>query len=328
MPQDHIITMPSMRHDRIAEHAPLAPLPALGPMEVRRGWSALRRNWSGLAANGVALAILAVAVLSLRSLSLRDLWATVPTQPLFWLCLIGFYLAGPVAEWVIYRRIWSIPAAGIVPLLRKQVVNELVLGYSGEVYFYSWARRHAALTGSPFGAIKDVAILSAMVGNAATLLLVALAAPVIVPFMDQQAFGLETGILGWSFAFVIVTTVVPLLVGKRIFSLASDDRWFIAAVHFVRTVVMIGLTALLWHLALPHQPLVWWLLLSVWRQLLSRLPFLPNKDVVFAAAAVFMIGPEPTIIALIAMMAGVLLVAHLVVGLALVAAHIITQDAP
>jgi hypothetical protein len=320
MLQNFATTMSSLRRHPTTKRRTKAQL------ALRDRWAAVRRNWTSIAANGLTLAILAVALLSLRTMSLADLWATVPTQPQFWLCLTLFYFAGPAAEWLIYRRIWSIPATGIVPLLRKQVANELVLGYSGEVYFYSWARRHAALTGSPFGAIKDVAILSAMVGNVVTLALVALAAPIIVPFIDQQSFGLETSMLGWSFAVVILTTVVPMILGRRIFSLRIGDRWFISGVHLARTIIMIGLTAVLWHLALPHQPIIWWLILSVWRQLLSRLPFLPNKDVVFAAVAVFIIGPEPTIIALMTMMAGVLLAAHLIVGLGLVAAHIFTKD--
>ncbi len=310
---------------RAAPPALTAEKPSMPLLSIRAGWAIVRRNWSAIAAHAVTIAILTAAILSFRSMSFAALWAHVPVKPLFWLGLVTYFLAGPFAEWIIYRRLWSIPATGIAPLLRKQVVNELVLGYSGEVYFYSWARRHAALTGSPFGAIKDVAILSAIVGNVTTLALVAIAAPVIVPFMDQQSFGIETGLLGWSFACVVVTTLAPMLFGRRVFSLARGDRWFIAGVHLARTIVMVALTALLWHLVLPHQPIVWWLMLSVWRQLLSRLPFLPNRDVVFAAAAVFMIGPEPAIVALMTMMAGVLVLMHLVVGLGLVGIHVIKR---
>jgi hypothetical protein len=36
---------------------------------------------------------------------------------------------------VIYRRLWHIPASGIAALLRKQVSNELLMSYLGEVQF-------------------------------------------------------------------------------------------------------------------------------------------------------------------------------------------------
>jgi hypothetical protein len=61
-----------------------------------------------------------------------------------------------------------------------------------------------------------------------------------------------------------------------------------------------------------------WVLLSAMRMLLSRLPFLPNKDVVFAALAVFMIGQDAEVGALMAMMASLLLATHLGLGLLLV----------
>ena len=48
-----------------------------------------------------------------------------------------------------------------------------------------------------------------------------------------------------------------------------------------RIAATIGLSALLWHLILPSVALGWWLLLATLRQLVSRLPLVPNKDVVF-----------------------------------------------
>ena len=79
---------------------------------------------------------------------------------------------------------------------------------------------------------------------------------------------------------------------KKLFSLDWREIRFVSLVHFGRIVAMIGLSALLWHLLLPGAQIGWWLLLSTWRQLIARLPFIANKDVVFAAAAVFLIGRD------------------------------------
>ena len=66
---------------------------------------------------------------------------------------------------------WDMPAQADLGAakdkLKKLIGNELLLGYVGEVYFYDWARRHVKMEGSPFGAVKDVAILSALAGNLA-----------------------------------------------------------------------------------------------------------------------------------------------------------------
>lgn len=309
-----------------SEQEPLAVVEMSMPSPDGRGalaWA--KANWTAIVGNIFALAILAVAVVTLKSLSWSQLVAHVPSTPLFWIAFVAFYCSGPAAEWLIFRRLWMLPLRGIVPLLRKQFINEMLLGYSGEVYFYAWARRYASVIASPFGAIKDVAILSAVVGNLSTLALVVLASPVIIPFITQGHFGLNNAMLGWSFGFVVVTTVGPLLFHRWVFGLSRADAVHVSMIHAARAVAQTLLMGLMWHLALPDQPLVWWLLLAVWRQLLGRLPFIPNKDVVFAAVALFIVGPASLVSAMVAMVAGVTLAAHLIVGLYLVADHILSK---
>ena len=77
-----------------------------------------------------------------------------------------------------------------------------------------------------------------------------------------------------------------------------------------------------WHLALPGVALQWWLLLATLRMLLSRLPLLPNKDIVFAGLAVFLIGHDAEIGALMTLMASLILCTHLFMGLGLVASDV------
>jgi hypothetical protein len=84
--------------------------------------------------------------------------------------------------------------------------------------------------------------------------------------------------------------------------------------HIARIVIATGLSALLWHLVLPTIPLPWWLLLATIRLLISRLPFVPNKDVVFAGLAVFMLGHDVEIASLLTLMAGLILLSHILVG--------------
>ena len=127
------------------------------------------RKWAQYLAPGISLAILAAVLLQLRELNWAMVWSIVPTSPLIWMVLAASYFAPILTDWVIFRRLWGIPVSGILPLIKKLIGNELLLGYVGEVYFYDWARRHVKMAGSPFGAVKDVAILSALAGNACLL---------------------------------------------------------------------------------------------------------------------------------------------------------------
>jgi hypothetical protein len=95
-------------------------------------------------------------------------------------------------------------------------------------------------------------------------------------------------------------------------------------VHLFRILATTILSAFLWHLVLPGVALGWWLILATIRLLIGRLPFIPNKDVVFAGIAVLALG-EVEISALMALMAGLILAAHVLVGLSFAFADLLSK---
>ncbi|MPT49340.1 MAG: hypothetical protein E2598_13145 [Sphingobium sp.] len=268
------------------------------------------QNWTRWVGPLTSILILAVVIYQLRHLDLHSLLALVPSSPFFWVIFAAAYLISPACEWIIFRRLWSLPAGGFAALLRKLVSNEILLGYLGEVYFYSWARRNAQITAAPFGAIKDVTILSAITGNIFTLMMVLLSAP----FIGSLHLGIDSTAFLLSALFILGSSIAAMLLRKRLFTLPRPELWFVAAMHMVRIILSTVLTAIMWHLLLPSVALSLWLLLSTARQLLSRLPFLPNKDVVFAGLAVVLVGFDQQIVAAITLMASLILGAHLLVG--------------
>ncbi len=284
------------------------------PLAVRR--SPLWR-W---ATPALSIAILIAVVFQLRNLDFAQLKALVPANPLFWIVFAAYYFAPVTADFAIFRRLWGIPFEGFIALTRKLVSNELLLGYVGEVYFYSWARKKVAMTASPFGAVKDAAILSALVGNGCTLAMMAIAYPLI----GNLRLGIATQTILISVGFVILVSVLVVVFGKRLFSLTKSELWMVAGIHFARIVATTGLAALAWSLALPFVALSWWVILATCRLLIARLPFLPNKDVVFAGVAVFLVGHDVEISQLMALMAVIILSTHLLVGALLAIGDFVT----
>lgn len=269
-----------------------------------------RSRLAGLFSMLVSLALLVVAAFQLRSLSLAKVQGMIPTSPLFWLVFAGYYLAGPVSEWFIYRRLWQMPASGLGALIRKLVSNEILLGYLGEAQFYGWARSKLKFVTAPFGAIKDVTILSALVGNFATLAMLLWAWPLVA----SGHLGMEGRTVFLSLGVVLLTSFVILLFRERLFTLQRRELWFISAVHLARIAAVVIFSAMMWHLVLPEVAVGLWIVMATLRMLVSRLPLLPNKDIVFAGIAVFLLGHDVEIAALMTLMAVLLLVTHLIVG--------------
>lgn len=284
------------------------------PLAVRR--SPLWR-W---ATPALSVAILVAVAWQLRTLDIARVRELIPTKPLFWIVFATFYISGIGFDFLIFRRLWRVPAEAFVALTRKLVSNELLFDYVGEVYFYSWARKRLKMATSPFGAVKDVAILSALTGNAVTLVMLIAA----WPFLDLLRLSIAGETLIASVGVIIGVSMLFLIFGKRVFSLTRAELWFVAAVQLVRIVVGTALNALLWSIALPNVPLDWWLLLATVRLLLSRLPLLANKDVLFAGVAVFLVGHDTDIQTLMALMATIILATHVVVGVGLALGDLFT----
>jgi hypothetical protein len=289
---------------------PRSPSGKLRPGLIGELGAARPTIWVGRA---ITFSLLAAVLWQLRSLDPRQVLADVPASPLFWLVFTASYATAPLADWIIFRRLWRIPADGLVALTRKFVGNELLVGYIGEAYFYTWARTRANLTSAPFGAIKDVAVLSALTGNAVTLTMLAAA----FPALRVVHVGLGGPAFLTSIGVTLASSLAMMLLRKQLFGLGRADLWFVAFVHFGRLALKTLLAALMWHLVMPGQPLELWVLLSALRLLLSRLPLLPNKDLVFAGLAVLLMGHDAQIATMMAMIASLTLAAHVLVGLAL-----------
>jgi hypothetical protein len=237
----------------------------------------------------------------------RDLAAMLPSQPAFYVVLVALYLALPVSEVVIFRRVWGVPATIIYPLLRKTIVNDLVVSYGGEAALYAWARRRLRGRVAPFGAIKDVSIMSAVVASLVTLTMLVAVGPWLAEIVPDDMVG-----AAWlSVVFVLAIPLVVAVFARRVFSLSRGDLWFIAGVHLLRLAASIVLMALLWSLVLPGVALTYWIALQAVRLLVSRLPLVPNKDMLFASITILIVGHDSAVTTLISLTAMALFALHL-----------------
>jgi hypothetical protein len=285
--------------------APLVAVPdiaGLEPMET------LKRRWPMVIGAVITIAMIFGLGRELLGSGLAGLSRAVPHNPLFYVAFALLYMSSPAGDYIIFRRLWGIPLSGLVALLNKRIANDVVLGYSGEAYFYAWARQNAKMVAAPFGAVKDVSILSAIAGNMITLAMIAVALPLGASMLTpMQLHTVET-----STVVTFAMSLPFLIFSKRVFSLPRAKLWWIFAVHCTRVISGSVFIAFAWHFALPSVSIGMWLILAAARLLVSRLPLVPNKDLLFANIAIILIGQNAALSELMAMTAALVLLVHIV----------------
>jgi hypothetical protein len=211
-----------------------------------------------------------------------DVLASVPRTPLFYLAFLGFYFSSPLFETLAYRRLWGCPPQRIFPvLMKKRVYSRHVLDYSGEAYLYLWARKsiprpHHELLHT----IKDnmiVSSTSSALVAVISLLGLLLAEQVALParMLEQDATYVAAGAVA---AMCIAAVVVRLR--HRILWLPPRLIYGLAGIHVARLASMLLLELLMWTTVDSTVPLRSWLSLLAVEIVITRIPFLPNRDLV------------------------------------------------
>ncbi len=248
-----------------------------------------------------------------------EIHEVIPTNPFIWIALLAYWAAPIIADFIIYRRLWAIPYEGLIALSRKQVGNALLFDLLGEAYFYGWARRKLNMATSPFGAVKDVTILSAMVGNACTLVLMVLA----WPYIGTLDLGVAGTAVAASIGLIVLVSIAIVVFGNRVFSLTKGELWWVSGIHLLRVLATTALIALAWHLYDPQIALEVWALLATAKLMASRLPLFVNTEVIFANIVIWFLGKDGEIQQVVGVVTILILAIYLVAAAVLAVGDLI-----
>ena len=273
------------------------------------------RRLSAIAVPVLTIAVLAIAGYQLHDVSWPGLVRLLPTSPLFWVGFTLIYVTPPIADWLIYRRLWEQASAGLADMFRKAINNDLLIGYAGEASLYARVRSRGRAAGDVLSDIKDVSVLSAAVGNGLTILVALVAWPawrhlhLIIPVGGAAA--------GIGMALLLSPPLIVLLLRRAVLRRGAADLAFIASAHLGRALATNLLTLAIWHLALPDVSATVWIALLGLKLLASRLPLVSNKELVFAGAAVAVLGAQARAAELLTLIATLTMLCHAGLGVAL-----------
>lgn len=230
----------------------------------------------------IPISLLAFLGHGLTQLGWVNVWDARPQALSFYFVLFLPFFVQPVADLVIYRNLLSVGRTlPLSVLLRKRYLNSVMLEYSGEAYFFFWAQRNLDLKkGILLHAVKDTNVLSAGAGLAMVwLMLLALVASGGLKLPALLAANL------WTFASIgslpLVLCLALVIGGRRVTTLSGGEVASTFAIHLTRSVAVLSLEFALWWLsgALPSAAVC--LEFVGLRLLVTRLPLMPSKDLLF-----------------------------------------------
>ena len=240
-----------------------------------------------------AVPILLLAFLGhrLTQLGWAHVWDARPDAPSFYLVLFLPFYVQPIADLIIYRNLLKVGRAlPLFVLLRKRYMNGVMLDYSGEAYFFFWAQRNLDLRkGILLHAVKDSNVLSAGAGLAvAWLMVLALVMGGDLQLPASLSGDLKTFISVGSLPLALCLVLV--IGGRRVTTLSRGEIAATFAIHLARSIVALSLEFVLWWVSGALPSAFACLEFVALRLLVTRLPLVASKDLLFVGIGVAAAG--------------------------------------
>jgi hypothetical protein len=280
----------------------------------RRGLQFLR--W------GIPILLLVIIGHRLTQLGWREIWIARPGNIGFYILLVLQFFLQPFGDYFVYRNLWgreNTPPMKVI--LRKRLLNTFMLDYSGEAFFYFWAQARLKLKpGMLVHGIKDSNVLSAGAGLAMVyvmvLALLATGGLQIPAFLNAH---------GWLYVLAgsvpLILTAGLVLGHRKLTALSPRQMAITFGIHFTRSALVLAVEFGLWELSGALPTAVACLQFVALRLIVTRLPLVPNKDLIFlgagiAAAGMTNVAVTPVATVLVILAAADLLLAATVASLA------------
>jgi len=226
-------------------------------------------------------------VYQLSGIGWQEVWISRPRTPWFYIIWALLYSQLIFVELAIYGRLWHVRLRDLWPVLfRKKVLNTDIVSYAGEAYFFLWAQKRVPHpTRQILGTIKDNAIASMLGSWSAALLLLG-------GFLYGGQITL-LDIIGETTPFYIIGAVPLAAIGlsllarfrRTIFTLPTRTVLGLIGIHLGRFMLIIYVLQIVqWWIVVPEASLKVWATMLVILTIVNRLPLVPAKDILGAAA--------------------------------------------
>jgi hypothetical protein len=226
--------------------------------------------------------IVGVIIYQLSVIGWKNFLNSLPSHPLFYLLFLFIYFLLPVSEAIAYRICWGLKWLKSIPIfIHKRIFNKDVMGYSGELVLMQWAVKSLPYEKKQvFRDIRDMNIISSAASTFVALgMLLVLVSQGKIRALDYL-FSRDSVDYIVAAVVALVIVLVALKFRKYLFSMPPAVAVPVFLVHSVRMVLIYMAQILQWHTVLPELGLdIWFTFLSI-NIVISRIPFVPNNELV------------------------------------------------
>lgn len=264
---------------------------------------------------GIPAALLIIIGRRLTALGWREIWSARPGNLGFYLLLVLQFFLQPFGDYLVYRNLWgrtNTPTMAVI--LRKRLLNTFMLDYSGEAFFFFWAQARLKLKpGLLVHAIKDSNLLSGGAGLVMVyLMLLALLA------LGGLKIPATLNSHGWLYVLVgsvpLILCAALVLGHRKLTALSRSQIATTFAIHFGRAALVLAVEFGLWELSGALPSAVACLQFVALRLVVTRLPLVPNKDLIFVGAGMAAAGMTHVSVTAVATVLVILAAADLILA--------------
>ena len=240
---------------------------------------------------GIPIVLLVIIGHRLTQMGWREIWIARPGNPGFYILLVLQFFLQPFGDYLVYRNLWgeeNTPPMKVI--LRKRLLNTFMLDYSGEAFFYFWAQARLKLKpGMLVHGIKDSNVLS---GGAGLLMVYVM----VLALLATGGLKIPAALSAHGWLYVLAGTVplilcILLVLGHRKLTMLSRGQMTATfGIHFTRSALVLAVEFGLWELSGALPSAVACLQFVALRLIVTRLPLVPNKDLIFLGAGIAAAG--------------------------------------
>lgn len=231
--------------------------------------------------------ILLVLTWQVLNIGWQSVVSNIPSQPLFYLIFLLMYFALPISEYFAYKFHWNISFwKSQVFFLEKRIYNKSFLGYSGEVQLFFRIKNLLGINQKhAYEVIRDNNLLSTLASTGFALLLITLfiitGKLTVFKWVDYESV--------IYIPLIITSITVGIIIFRKyriyLFSMKRRQAIPVFLIHGGRVGLVTFLQVIQWYVVMPEVAFQVWFTIVALMLFISRIPFLPNKDLIFISAS-------------------------------------------